>query len=87
MTGISVFGSYSMRSITRWSDDVSAYCIVATMVAFLLIGPLLVFIVLLAQHAEGDTDISFTLVFVPMFILEGCGCIGCVILNVVASSD
>ena len=87
MTGLGIFGNYSTRSRTRWSDDKTAYCSAAAAVAFILIGPLLVFIVLLAQHAEGDTDISFALVFVPLFIIEGCGCIGCVIVNAIMLSN
>jgi len=87
LTSISACASYWIRSKTRWSDETSAFCTVAVVVAVLLIGPLLTLEILLAQHAEGANHLTYALMFIPLFILEGCGVLGCGILNFIASSD
>jgi hypothetical protein len=30
---------------------------------------------------------SYPIIFIPLFILEGCGCIGCILLNIAAMMD
>jgi len=87
LTAISACGSYSVRSRTRWSDETSAFCTVAVGIILLLIGPLLSLEILLAQHAEGANHLSYAIMFIPLFILEGCGILGCGVLNFIASSD
>ncbi len=65
------------------------FCLTATGIAVLILAPLLTLEVLLAQRADGTNHLSYVHIFIPLFIIEGCGCIGCVILNgvAIASAD
>jgi len=75
-------GSYWLEDRTRWAGDAGPFCAASAAVAVLLLVPLLTFEILLAKKLEGDNDISYTLIFVPMFILEGFAICGCCIVNV-----
>lgn len=69
---------------SRWpSADTGSYCIVAIAVVLLVLGPLLAFEILLAQYLEHERTSSFSLIFVPVFLLEGFGVCACFALNMV----
>jgi len=72
-----------MEERSRWPADAGAYCIVAAAIVVLILGPLLAFEILLAQHLEGQISISFAIIFIPVFLLEGFGVCGCCALNIV----
>jgi len=75
--------SFWMVDHSRWPGDAGAYCIVAAAVAVLILGPLLAFEVLMAQRLEGVISTSYSLIFIPIFLLEGIGVCGCCALNLV----
>jgi hypothetical protein len=75
--------SFWMVDHSRWPMDAVAYCVVAAIVDFCIVGPLLAFEVLLAQSLEGLISASYALVFIPLFIVEGFGVCGCCGLNLV----
>jgi len=77
-------GSYWLEDRTRWPDHLGSYCITATLVILLVLGPLLTFELLLAQrleHKDSENQPSYALIFIPLFILEGFGLCGCCIVN------
>lgn len=75
--------SFWLEDRSRWPADTASYCIVATAVMTLVLGPLLAFEILLAQYLEHQRTTSFSLIFVPLFLLEGFGVCGCCALNLV----
>jgi len=87
LSGISFWASYSVRSYTRWSQDSGMFCLISTILSVLVYAPLMVFVVLAIQKAEGDNNLTYALIFTPLFILEGCGCIGCIIMNGIATAS
>jgi len=76
--------SYSTKRKTRWSKDPGILCIMATVIAVVLLVPLLTFEILLAQRAQNDNHLSYAKIFAPLFIIEGCSVVGCVVLNIMA---
>jgi len=75
--------SFWLEDRSRWPGDTASYCIVATAVVLVVLGPLLAFEILLAQYLEHQRTTHFSLIFVPLFLLEGFGVCGCCALNLV----
>jgi hypothetical protein len=79
-------GSYWLEDHTRWSREADSFCLVATVVAILVLVPLLTFQVLLAKSLEaGPTEhvIPYKLLFIPIFLIEGFGVCACCGLNII----
>jgi len=68
---------------SRWTDDSTAFCTAAGVLAIFLYAPLCVFEVLLAQKLEHTINISWVLIFVPVFVIEGVILCGCGIITIV----
>lgn len=84
LTFFSLFGcSMWLEDRSRWPSDTGSYCIVASAVSVMVLGPLLAFEILVAQYLEQERFTSFSLIFVPLFLLEGFGVCGCCALNLV----
>jgi len=75
--------SFWLEDRSRWPGDTASYCIVATAVVLVVLGPLLAFEILIAQYLEHQRTTTFSLIFVPLFLLEGFGVCGCCALNLV----
>jgi len=65
---------------TRWALHWRPLCMTCAGLYFLLVAPLIVFQVLVAQTLEGVAH-SWAVVFVPLFVVEGFGVCGCCIVN------
>eukprot|EP01116_Phalansterium_solitarium_P001857 TRINITY_DN11682_c0_g1_i1.p1 TRINITY_DN11682_c0_g1~~TRINITY_DN11682_c0_g1_i1.p1 ORF type:complete len:538 (-),score=138.78 TRINITY_DN11682_c0_g1_i1:224-1837(-) len=83
MFSLAYCGPYWFRRMTRLGRP-GPFWLALAVFAFLF-GPLLVFEVLLAKHSIEHSAMTYAAIFAPIFIFLGCGTIGCVILNVVAS--
>ncbi len=79
--------SFWLEDHSRWPADTGSYCIIALFIIVLIFGPLLAFEILIAQYLEHQRTTSFSLIFVPIFLLEGIGVCGCCALNLVVLFD
>jgi len=81
---------YSFRRATRWSKDKGLFCLIALAIMVVVLAPLLTFEILLAKRAEAEAQdpsakqMAYALIFIPLFIMEGCAFVGCIILNITA---
>lgn len=77
-----IFWSNSYQIHPFLPAHMGSYCIAATLIAILVIGPLLAFELLLAKKLDNpEDDTPYSLIFIPLFILEGFGLCGCCIVN------
>ena len=53
---LTIFGikaSYVTRDRSRWSKEAGVLCLITVFIALLVLGPLLILEIFLAQHADG----------------------------------
>jgi len=85
---LTIFQCWRCRRRTRWSRQVKTFCMIATGLVILVYVPLLTLAILLAHQEEDlvdQEDRHYKKIFIPLFLLEGFMCVGCIILDGVAT--
>ena len=70
-----------LEDFSRFGINVKTFCFSIITITILILAPLLSFEITLANHLETNNHTSYSLIFIPIFILEGFGLCGCCLAN------